>query len=357
METKDYIILTEEYRGDPLDGGHLDGGLLDQGLLDQGLLDLIHEGYVCVVDRDGKVMGSAGNPEAQVYYRSASKPLQAIPVIARGLHKKYGLTEEETVIFSGSHLGEEFHMSVLESIFRKAGIPEDELIMKPAVPGSAKANEERIRKGLPMRKLYHNCSGKHAALMLLQRELTGSVQNYWQVDCPAQKEVLRTIATLSQFPEDKIDIGIDGCGVPVFAVPMRNIAVAFKNLARPEDIEDEVLRAAAEEYVPLIHKYPLMMRGTSYICSLINYDENIVAKGGANGVYGLGLKKEGIGISFKLKDGTETMWPIILREIFRQIGYNQPDTIKMLEGLHSGVITNDNGTEVGRCKAVFRLGL
>ena len=142
----DTALLTEEYRG--------------------GLLDLTHYGYISVVDENGKVVYAAGDPEAVVYYRSASKPVQALPVIAHRLDEKYGFTDEETVLFSGSHLGEAFHIDALKSIMRKAGLDPEDLIMKPTVPGSVQANEDRIRAGLPKSKLYHNCSGKHAALML-----------------------------------------------------------------------------------------------------------------------------------------------------------------------------------------------
>lgn len=332
----DYEILTEEYRGN--------------------LLDLIHEGYVCVVGRDGEVLGSVGNPDAQVYYRSASKPIQALPVIAKGIHKKYGLTDEEITIFAGSHLGEHFHVRVIESMFQKADMNLDDLVMNPAVPGSTSENEERIRKGIPPQKIYHNCSGKHTGIMLLQKELDpDNLKDYWQIGSEAQKEILRTISVMAEFPEDKIDIGVDGCGVPVFAVPMKNIAISFKNLACIDTIKDESLREAAREYVPLIHQYPQMMRGTGYLCSLINHDENIVAKGGANGVYGIGLKKEGIGISLKVKDGTDAIWPVIIKEIFTQIGYYNEETFKTLDSLNNGIILNDNKTPCGMSKAVFEL--
>ncbi len=336
MNKHDTAVLTEEYRGE--------------------LLDLIHEGYVCIVDEKGRVIGHAGSPDAMVYYRSASKPIQALPVIAMGLDEKYGLTPEETVIFSGSHLGEDFHVDAITSIAQKAGLDLEELIMKPTVPGSTAANEARIRKGLPKAKIYHNCSGKHTGAMLIQKELDPDhVADYWKVDSAAQKEILRTISVLSEFPAEQIGIGIDGCGVPVFAVPMKNIAVAFKNLACIDTISDTPLREAARRYVPRIHQNPLMMRGTDFLCSLINYDPNIVAKGGANGVYGIGLKKERIGIAFKLKDGTEAVWPIVIKEIFNQIGYYNDETFRMLDRLNSGTIYNDNGTPVGSCKAVFRL--
>lgn len=74
-----------------------------------------------------------------------------------------------------------------------------------------------------------------------------------------------------------------------------------------------------------------------------------------NNVYGIGLKKERIGISFKIKDGTEAVWPLIIREIFRQIGYYNADTDKMLVSLNNGVTVNDNDTPVGEVKTVFTL--
>ena len=336
MYERDTEILTVEYRGD--------------------IPDLVHEGYICVVDETGRVIRHAGNPDATVYYRSASKPFQALPVIARQLDEKYGITEEESVILSGSHLGEPFHVQAIRSMFQKAGMDLNDLIMKPTVPGSTSANEERIRLGLPREKIYHNCSGKHTGAMMLQKELDPQhIRDYWKVDSAAQKEILRTISVLSEVPQEDVQIGVDGCGVPVFAVPVKNIAVAFKNIACIDTIQDSALRDAARRYIPRIHQYPLMMRGTGYLCSLINYDPNLVAKGGANGVYGIGLKKERIGISLKIKDGTEAIWPILIKEIFRQIGYYNEDTFRMLDSLNSGTIINDNDTPVGSCRPVFTL--
>ena len=320
------------------------------------LLDLIHMGYICVVDRQGKVLYSVGDPEEKVYYRSASKPIQALPVIAMGLDKRYGLTEEETVIFAGSHAGEPFHVKALESIFAKTGLKEEELIMNPAHPAEQKAYLDWVRSGAPKRKFYHNCSGKHAALMLGQRELGGPLEDYWKVDAAIEREVLRTIAVLSGTKEEDVKIGVDGCGVPVFAVGMKNIALAFRGLACPEKIADDRLAQAAAAFVPRIHRYPHMMRGTGYLCSRINEDANLIGKGGANAVYGLGLKKEGIGISVKLADGCEDAWPFVLAAVLRGLGYENPDTLAMLDGLHDSRIFNDNGLCVGRWEMAEPIG-
>ena len=326
------VPLVYEYRGDTL--------------------DLIHYGHIAIVDEKSRVIYSTGDHETIVFYRSASKPIQALPAMRHGLNREYGLTDEETVIFAGSHAGEPFHIAALESIFSKSGLSEDMLVMKPTGPLNVKANEERIAKGIPKRKLYHNCSGKHAALMLLQRKLGGKTEDYWKPDSPAQDEVAQTVKTLGE--TDNVKTGVDGCGVPVFAIGLKNIAVSFKNLVRPNAIRDESLARVVESYIPLIHKYPFMMAGTGRICTLLNQDPNIVAKGGANGVYGFALKKEGVGIAFKILDGTEQTWPLMVLSILNALGCLNPETSQRLQELNPSVIINDNEIPVGQREIVFK---
>ena len=74
---KGTALLFEEYRGE--------------------LLDLTHYGYITIVDEKGKVIYSAGDSNAMVFYRSASKPIQCLPVIARDIDKKYGITENRNL--------------------------------------------------------------------------------------------------------------------------------------------------------------------------------------------------------------------------------------------------------------------
>jgi len=319
------------------------------------LLDNIHVGYICVVDEKSNVIGHTGNPEEFVYYRSTAKPIQALDTIALGLDKRYNVTEEESILFASSHAAESFHVDALLSIMKKTAITEDMLIMLPASPTNKPANEERIRSGLPLRKIYHNCAGMHMSLMLIQRELGGDILDYWKEDALVNSVSMKTISVISELPERNIGIGIDGCGVPVFAVSMKNAAVAFKNLACIDTIKDEKLSSAAEKYIPLFNKYNRMIRGTGFICSLINKDTNIIAKGGGAGVYAIGLKKERIGISIKLADGTENTWPVIISEIFKQIGYYNSDTAKILDNLNNGIIYNDNKYPIGHCETVFKL--
>lgn len=330
-----YAKLIEEYRG--------------------GLLENTHYGYICVVDRDSNVLYSAGDINTKVYYRSASKPVQALPTIALELDRKYGLTEAECAVMAGSHTAQDVHVAALEGILHKAGLREEDLIMNPTVPADTESNENRIRAGIPPRRIYHNCSGKHLSLMLLQRHLTGSVKDYHRIDSPAQQTVLAAMASASEVEKAQVTVGIDGCGVPVFAVPIKNIACAFKNLACPEKMPDARLGAAAARFVPMINRNPIMLRGRGFICGNINRDPNLIGKGGAMGVYGIGMKKEGLGISLKIADGTDYLWPFLIAGIFRELGYSRQETYDMLLGLNSGIIKNDNGLVVGEARNVFTL--
>ncbi len=183
--------------------------------------------------------------------------------------------------------------------------------------------------------------------MLLQQALGGKTEEYWQEDSLAQQEIRRVVMMMSETDEATTASGIDGCGVPVFAVGVRKIATGFKNLSCPDLIAESDIRAAAERYLPRINRHPHMISGTNRLCSLMNRDPNIIAKGGAAGVYGCGLRKERLGIAFKVSSGLDSHWPLILRSIFEQIGYSNQDTIQMLESLKNDSVYNDNERVVG----------
>ena len=319
------------------------------------VVENVRYGYIAVVDECSRLRAAVGSPDERVFFRSASKPIQALPVIARRLDEKYGLTPRETAIFAGSHAGEPMHVEALEAIWRKTGLREDMMVMKPTLPENEAARAAVLAAGTAKRRAYHNCSGKHTALMLLQRELTGSPENYWRPDSAAQREVLRAVAALSEYPEEQVGVGMDGCGVPVFAVGVRNIAVAFKNLACPDRIADPVLRAAAERYVPRLHAHPEMIKGTDTLCTRLNACAGVVAKGGAGGVYGLGLKHERIGIALKLADGQNASRPLALAGILRQLGIADARVLAVLDELSHREIINDNDLVVGRAECAFRL--
>ena len=316
--------------------------------------ECVHSGFISIVSPDG-LKYSAGDPEHLMFYRSASKPVQAMPVVRSGVDKKYGLTGEEVAIMAGSQRGEFAHVDVINSIMEKAEIKEEILIMLPTYPLDQSTREEMLRKSMPPRKIYHNCIGKHFACILMQRELGGREEDYWKLESPAQQLIMDYISKVSGYPREKIKTATDGCGVPVFAVPARYVANTFLHLACPELIGDDDIRPAAERISSLMNQYPRMISGTNALCTLLNEDADIVAKGGALGVYCFGMRKEKLGVAYKVMDGSYDELPLIAAAILKQIRYDKPETIERLMSRFPTVIKNDCNKKVGEYAAEFKM--
>ena len=328
-------ILVNEYRG--------------------GIIENTRRGYVCVVDENKKVVFSIGNANNFAFYRAASKPIQLLPVIKRKLDLRYNFTEQQTVVLASSHNGEDYLIEALEEAQVKAGLIELDMVLKPTYPLDHTATEKLIREGKPQRKIYHNCAGKHTALLLLAREYGPGYQNYWKLEHPTQQEVLEEISYLSDCAKGKIVIGGDGCGVPVFAVPIKNMAISYLKLACPDLVDDQITRDAIERFTPLINKHNKYIRGTNRLCSVLNEDKNIICKDGTSAVLDIGLKKERLGIAIKVEDGCESdiLLAQIVIHLFEKLNYENKDIIERLKNLYTNNIYDDRDEVVGSRVAEF----
>jgi L-asparaginase II len=318
------------------------------------LLECFQIGSIAIVDDSGLRM-SAGDVDFVSYYRSSSKPIQILPLYPLEIDKKYDLTDEELSIMSGSLACSPRQLELVDSIMRKAHISQDILIMLPCYPIWEAYATQYKQEGKPPSKLYHNCIGKHLGLILMQREMGGDPADYWKVESPVQQEILRYLSVFTDVPVKEIRIGWDGCGVPVFAVPMPNLALSYLRLAAPDLISDETLAASAARNVAIIARYPENLMDAEALCGVLCRDDNVISKAGADGVYTFGLKKERIGVAMKVYDGNSANMPLIVREILQQLDYENKETIYRLNESFSSDVINATGSVVGYKKAVFRL--
>ncbi|SEO82728.1 asparaginase [Paenibacillus sp. OV219] len=319
------------------------------------IVENVHRGRICGVNDKGEVVYLVGDIEQPTFFRSSAKPLQALPAVARGVQEQFGLTDAELALMAASHRGESFHIEALESLSRKIGLVEDNLVCLPTYPLSPEERDSLFKDDNPKRRIYHNCSGKHFGIMALCKMLGVGTDDYWEKEHPAQQEILQTVSVLADYPIEHIQLGVDGCGVPVFALPLKNIATAYMKLACPDLIEDASLRAAVQRLTEAMNAEPQMIGGSNQICSTLLRDSNIVAKGGAMGVYCFGLKEERLGFALKVSDGSQDEWPLIVATILQQIGYRKQETIDSMLQLAVQKVMNDNNRIVGENKAVFRL--
>lgn len=319
-----------------------------------GYLECYHDGSITVVDENG-LRSCVGDIDFVSYYRSSSKPIQILPLYELEIDKKYKLTDEELSIMSGSLACGPRQIEIVKSIMAKADIQEDIFIMLPCYPMWEIYATQYIREGKPASKLYHNCIGKHLGLVLMQREMGGAEADYWKLESVVQQNIVTHVSKFTDILAEDIHIGWDGCGVPVFGVPMFNMALSYMRLAAPDLIDEKSLRAAVERNAQVIASHPENLMDATSLCGVLCKDSNIIGKIGADGVYTLGLKKERIGVAVKIFDGTTDSMPYILVEILKQLNYQNQETIKRLEEHFPAGFKNATGKVVGEKKAVFAL--
>lgn len=320
-----------------------------------GVLENIHYGQVCIVDEQGDILHEVGDSETMTYLRSASKPFQALHAYMNEADKKFDINDKEATIFMASQRGESYHQEVLASIKEKLSLDEDVLICSAAYPLNDEPKEQYIYNHKEKRKMLHNCAGKHFGFLALAKTLGEPVETYGEADSKVQQLSLDAMAYMAEYPKESIRLGIDGCGFPVYALPLQNIAKAYKNLANPVGLDDPTYKGAVERAGFLMNAHPEMIASHDFVCTVLLQDSNLVAKGGAKGVYGIGLRDEKIGIALKVIDGSEDVWPNIIAHILESINYKNIETIEALYRLSPKTLTNDSDTIVGERKAVFTL--
>lgn len=336
-------ILVKEYRGN--------------------IVENVHRGSIAVVSSTGDTIAYLGDIEKQTFMRSASKPIQVLPTLLAGLHRRFNLSDEDVAMFNSSHWGSTHHIFVLEEIARRTEINPDDMIMKPCASTSASAlaskltDQSRLHPREGKSKLQHCCSGKHFSLMLLQRELTGKPDGYQLKDSPVQQQIINFISMLSQTPTFKIGLGIDGCGVPVFALPLRSIAMSYAKLMDPFSLSNE-LRDTIDYNFSCIHRYPEKINDYGTPSYYINQNPDLIMKDGSRGVICMAIKSMKLGIAVKLEDGwTDEFQGLIIANILEQLKYEDIDLIEKLKNCYTNKLYNDCGIEVGHSEVDFKLDI
>jgi L-asparaginase II len=247
---------------------------------------------------------SEGNVEQVCYPRSALKFFQQLPLLLSGAPDHFGFSDEEIAIMCGSHNGENEHLRVVKSILAKIGLNESNLLCGAQAPTLKQDYYALVRAGEAPRALHNNCSGKHAGFLAWCVYNNADVHTYLEPGHPLHIEIKRWVTAFYELPETTLQSGIDGCSAPIFAMPVKNQAIAYRNLAAPDSFDPAVQEACAR-IRRAVSQYPLMIAGTKRYCTdLMRVAGNkIVGKTGADGVYCIGIPDKGLGIAIKIDDG------------------------------------------------------
>ncbi|HKZ19131.1 MAG TPA: asparaginase [Acidimicrobiia bacterium] len=252
-----------------------------------GLVETIHDGAVAITDPTGELVASSGDIRRPFYFRSAAKPFQAYVSSRAGAN----LSRERLALACASHDGEPVHIALVESILAGVGLNEAALGCPPSWPIRLTATRRLANEGATVpRKIWNNCSGKHAAM------LAACVSSGWDPDTyldrhhPLQRAISEFVTNVSG-PTDPI--GVDGCGAPVFATNCLAMAKSFSFLASAPEM-NTIYEA--------MHSYPALVSGYGNTDAAIATALDAAAKRGAAGCLGIALRN-GYGIAIKCWDG------------------------------------------------------
>ncbi|MBE6994854.1 MAG: asparaginase [Ruminococcaceae bacterium] len=286
------------------------------------LRDLIYTGNIAVVDYQGKLLYSYGDPYKVAFARSSAKPMQAMVAVESGAVDAYGLTEEELALLCASHGGEEFHVRTVRAVLKKAGLDESYLQCGVHYPLYKPDADKMMKEGVEPTEVYCNCSGKHSGMLITCRYKGESLDDYYVRSHPHQKRITQMIGDICCYDPEKIVLGTDGCGVPVHALPLYNFAWGMARMANG-DVLGEQRGPMAKRITKAMTAYPKMVSGTGRIDAAImeTFGGNVFAKSGADGYYIVGIKDKGIGIAVKIDDGNGAVRDMVVCEVLRQLGY------------------------------------
>ena len=269
-----------------------------------GVVESVHVGHLVVLRPDGSVLASVGDPDATVFARSSLKPLQAAAMLDAGLE----VDDEGLALACASHSGTAEHLTVVRRVLAGAGLTEADLQNTPDLPLDAAAAFAWRADGGAASSVTQNCSGKHAAMLATCVANGWDAATYRSPDHPLQVRVRETIERLTGVPVTAVTV--DGCGAPLFSTTVRGLAAAFGRIAAAAagGAEDDALARVGRA----IRAHPFLVGGPGRdVSRFMAAVPGLVAKDGAEGVYGAGFA-DGGGVAFKVADGSARARPAIL---------------------------------------------
>ncbi len=313
-----------------------------------GRIESIHRGFGAVADREGNVLAGFGDPETPVFWRSAAKPFQAMPFLEGGGAAAFALSQDEIALACASHAGEPLHVETARSMLEKGQFTETDLRCGVHAPSSDSSAAALVRAGQAFTQLHNNCSGKHAAMLLACRMFGFDPKTYDAPDHPLQRRIRARIAFYAMFPEDEIEIGIDGCSLPVFRLPISRLATAYARLLAPDRLPSESAEAfsARRAAVAAMTGRPFFISGTGQFTTrfLEAGAGRWIGKEGAEGVYAIGVEAPAVGIAFKIDDGGGRARSAVAMDLVGKFGGGAPAA---LGEYARPCLRNARGTPVG----------
>ena len=275
-----------------------------------GVVESAHLGYLVALKSDGAIAFSKGDLKAAVYPRSCVKSVQASAMVRNGLK----LEPRLLALVASSHSGASEHQAGVLEILKSAGLTENNLQNMLDKPLGELERREWGDKA-PTR-LAMNCSGKHAGMLATCVINNWSIEDYLNPEHPLQIEIKKELIRLSE--ESVLKTTADGCGAPLFLMTMMGLARTARNITISDDpVHKSVIDACRNN--------PFMVAGKDRTTTkFMESTPGLFIKDGAEAV-GFSSMPDGRAVVFKIGDGSNRAFGVILQGAWRQLGVELPN--------------------------------
>ena len=331
-----------------------------------------HRGHVVMVAASGEVIRAVGSPATEVLMRSTIKPLGLVALIESGAADAFGLVPAELAVMAGSHTGEDRHVRTLQAIFRRASVTQVLLTCGiDGAPGDARTAARLARDGEKPGPLRHDCSGYHAASILMSVHAGWSLEDYADPTHKSQLEIRDAVARLLRRKLGTLKPATDDCGMATYEVTLVELARAYLLLAHPESAaaDDRVARSAPalRRIRDAMMSAPDMVGGTDDVLDtelMRRRPQVLVSKSGAEGLRGIGLvagpDARGAvpaGLAIKIEDGDASRRAsrAVAVEALAQAGVLDDRDLRALASYHHPASSAPDGREVATAVPRFEL--
>lgn len=310
-----------------------------------------HFGAAAVATPEGHLVARLGDPRTATHVRSAAKPWQALPLVLAGGVERFRLAPADLALICASHGGTPAHTARAADLLARGGFAEADLLCGAHPPLDRDAAQELARAGRAPGPLHNNCSGKHAGMLLACRLLELPAADYIAPGHPLQRRILAQVARVCALPAAEVGIGVDGCSVPAYHLPLAAAARGYAALADPRaaGLEPQAAEALGR-IAAAMGAAPEMVAGPGrFTTALIAATGGrVLGKEGAEGFYGVAVRGPvALGITLKVADGGERCRDSAVLDLLRQLGSLSGEELSALAGFYRPTLRNHRGLAVG----------
>ena len=330
-----------------------------------GIVESFHRGALAIVDAQGGLVQSLGDIDRPIFARSACKVLQALPLVDGGAADSLGLTNEELALACASHGGEARHVATAASMLNKAGLDESALECGAHWPSNDAAMKALAREAREPGALHNNCSGKHSGFVCVGclmaraqgKDAHGFLRGYVKPEHPVMREVTAALQATTGADLAKAPRGTDGCSIPTFGIPLRQLALAFARVGTGLGLSPGRAQAA-QRLRQAVAAVPFYVAGTGRFDTRVmeRLGARVFCKVGAEGVYCAALPDQGLGVAIKMDDGnTARAAEVVMAAVIEARARLSDAELGFMRGFSEVPLKNWNGIDVGALRASAEL--